>query len=67
MNGSEEIGIDGQKRLDLVLKRAFDNPALSEWEQEFVSQQIDRLAKYGRRMRLSEKQWAVIERIGEKV
>lgn len=40
---------------------------LSEWEQGFLTSTDERFKQYGDGTRFSDKQWAVIERIYEKV
>ena len=59
---------DHAKELDLLLKRCLDNDdQLSEWENSFVSDFVDRLGKYGEKLNLSPKQQAVLDRIDEKL
>lgn len=53
---------------NLVVQNALDNPdPLSEWERSFISDQKDRLAKYGLRTYYSEKQWEAMKRIASAV
>lgn len=40
---------------------------LSEWEQGFIASTEERHTQYGDDIRVSDKQWAVIDRIYEKV
>lgn len=40
---------------------------LSDWEKNFLSDHIERYQKYGNDIRLSPKQWAVLEKMHEKV
>lgn len=59
-------------KLDLVIqgvKEAMDDPntEVTEWEQNFVMDQEARKLEWGDRMRMSEKQWAIIDRIYDKV
>lgn len=59
-------------KLDLVIqgvKEAQDDPdtEVTEWEFNFVIDQETRKIEWGDRMRMSEKQWAVIDRIYNKV
>jgi hypothetical protein len=39
---------------------------LSEWEQQFLTDMYDRLEKYASRMYVSEKQWAMLDRLETK-
>ena len=59
-------------KLDLVIqgvKEAQDDPdtEVTEWEFNFVIDQETRKIEWGDRMRMSEKQWAIIDRIYNKV
>lgn len=47
---------------------AFDHDATktSDWEHGFIKDQMDRWNSWGSDIRLSEKQWAVLERIAAK-
>lgn len=40
---------------------------LSEWEQNFMKDQLDRWRQYGDRVRFSEKQLAVVGRVYKKI
>jgi hypothetical protein len=42
-----------------------DSSPLSDWERQFLADQIGRWRKYGEAMLLSTKQWRVLFRIGE--
>ena len=56
------------KELDALLKRCLDNDdALSQWENDFVSDFVDRIAKYKENTNVSSKQQAVLDRIEEKL
>ena len=55
------------KRADWILGKAHTNPEdLSPWEENFVDDMTDRIAKYGKGLSLSEKQWDVLGRIADK-
>lgn len=55
-------------RLELAIEGAKDNfDELSEWEQAFMVSTEERHKEYGDGTRMSDKQWAVIDRIYEKV
>lgn len=56
------------KRLDSILNEAGDNEErLSEWERGFVADLVERREKYKETTRVSPKQWAILERIEEKL
>lgn len=40
---------------------------LTDWEQEFIDDQIERYDTYGERTRLSSRQWEIIHKIAEKM
>lgn len=51
-------------RLELILNGAKEHEGeLSDWERGFVQDTLERIEKYGQRTRVSEKQWAVLNRI----
>lgn len=59
-------------KLELIIngvKESMDDPNsdVTEWEQNFVIDQEKRYKEWGDRMRLSPKQWEVLNRIYEKV
>lgn len=63
---------DEQLKLELIIqgvKESMDDPdtEVTEWEQNFVIDQEKRLIEYGDRTRMSDKQWAILDRIYEKV
>jgi len=63
---------DEMLKLELTIngvKEAMDDPDtdVTEWEQNFMMDQEARLQEYGERMRMSEKQWGIIDRIYNKV
>ncbi len=39
----------------------------SDWEKGFLTDQQDRMEKYGQDIRLSPKQWAILDRIANKI
>lgn len=41
--------------------------SLSDWERSFIKDQLERHEKYGSGIRISPKQWAVINRVYEKI
>lgn len=57
----------------LRIERLFDeaeqngDELLTDWEQGFLESLSDRIEQYGDRTRISEKQWAIIERIEGKL
>lgn len=59
---------DQRLKLEMVIegaKERFDE--LTDWEQGFLVSTEERYKEYGDNTRFSEKQWAVIERIYDKV
>lgn len=53
------------ERLDWILTKAQDAD-LTDWEEEFLDSMIERRERYGPRIRISEPQEEVLERIAEK-
>lgn len=64
MNLSLELEEKLRFTLDTLIEHRKD---LSEWEQGFLDDQIKRFDEYGARINLSPKQWAVINRMYDKV
>lgn len=63
----DELGEDF-KRVDAILKSAVENgDQLSEWENNFVYDLVERVEQWGARTRISEKQMEIIERIRGKL
>jgi len=63
----DELG-DDFKRVDEILKLAVENgDMLSEWENGFVYDLVERVEKYGARTRISERQMEIIDRIDHKL
>jgi hypothetical protein len=59
---------DDFMRVDGILKLAVENgDMLTEWENEFVYDLVERVEQYGKRTRISEKQMEVIDRISAKM
>lgn len=55
-------------KLELIINGAKDNwDALTEWEQGFLTSTEERYQEYGERVRISVKQWGVLDRIYDKV
>lgn len=61
------IGKDGAKHLDVVLKAAYEHPALGEWEAQFVEDLMAKLDRYGADLFVSDKQQEIVDRIADKV
>lgn len=56
------------KELDALLKRAVENEdVLNEWENDFVSDLVDKLDDYGTDIRISPKQQEILDRIEGKL
>jgi hypothetical protein len=53
-------------RLDWVLAKAQASVSLTAWEDEFINDLTDRRARYGDRIRISDRQEEILERISEK-
>ena len=63
----DELGEEFEE-IDGVLKSAVENgDMLSDWENEFVGDLVERVEQYGRRARISEKQREIINRISHKL
>lgn len=57
-----------EKRLDWILSCAVDaEDKLSEWENGFIRELVERREKQGFMLTVSEKMWSILERIHEKV
>ena len=54
------------KRLDWVLCKAQDATTLTEWEDKFLNDFIERRERQGDAIKVSEKQEEILERIAEK-
>lgn len=55
-------------KLELIINGAKDNwDELTEWEQGFLVDTEERFKEWGERMRISVKQWGVLDRIYDKV
>lgn len=55
------------KRLDWILQKAeLGEARLSEWERRFVDDLTHRRARQGDRIRLSDRQWEILEAIAER-
>lgn len=55
-------------RVDGVLKDAVENgDMLTDWENEFVCDLVERLDQFGAKTRISEKQMEIIDRIKTKL
>lgn len=63
----DELG-DEFNEVNTVLRSAVENgDMLSGWENDFVSDLIERVEQYGERTRISEKQQEIIDRIRDKL
>ena len=63
----DELG-DEFDEIDAILKNAVENgDMLSDWENGFVYDLVERVEQYGRRTRISEKQREIINRINDKL
>ena len=63
----DELG-DEFDEIDGILKNSVENgDMLSDWENGFVYDLVERVEQYGRRTRISEKQREIIDRINAKL
>jgi len=59
---------DHKRSLDLLLKKCLEHDdLLSEWENDYVSDFVDKLEKYGETLNVSDKQQAIFDRIEKKL
>ena len=61
---------DQEEKVRWMLSELDSDPArkiMNSWEQSFVSDQLKRYDTYGSEMSLSPKQWAILEKLHEKV
>ena len=59
---------DHYKELEKVMSLAVENDHLfSEWEQAFISDWADKLNQYKEKIKISDKQQGVLDRIEEKL
>lgn len=62
------LTLDQEEKLRFMIADISENlKELSNWERDFMNDQIKRYDEYGATMRLSPKQFAIIERIYEKI
>ena len=64
----DELDADDFRRVKEILYDAQENgDQLSDWECGFVDDMIERVVQYGQRMRVSERQMEIIDRIEQKL
>lgn len=62
------LTLDQEEKLRYMLAEIGDAMgSLTKWEQDFMQDQIKRYDKLGATMFLSGKQWAIIDRVYEKI
>ena len=62
------LDMNERMRLDELIEAAQAQPSLlTNFERDFIQSQIEAREKYGDNMRLSEKQWAVLDKIALKL
>lgn len=67
-NGLMPLTFEETLRIDELIEAAKDQPSLlSQWENDFMQGMIESREKYGNGMRISEKQWAVLDKIAVKL
>ena len=62
----DEVGDELERVIEILEMASENNELLSEWEEGFVHDMLERIDRYGRRTRISERQMEIIERIDEK-
>lgn len=59
---------DHKKELDEIFKACLENDdLLTEWENDFVSDYVDKLELYGEKLNISPKQQDIIDRLENKL
>jgi hypothetical protein len=53
--------------LERLLTNALDGSTISEWERSFLKDQAERVEKYRDDVRMSPKQWGVLDRVADKI
>lgn len=53
------------QRLEKGIDAAWDD--LTEWEQRFMENLLERFRRWGRKTKVSPKEWGIIARISEKI
>lgn len=61
--GSEEL----EHLMEILSADEEGHGFLTEWEKDFIDQTRERYKQYGDRISVSEKQWAILERIYAKI
>ena len=56
---------DWMKRLEKAVDQYWDD--LTDWEQKFMEDILERFRCWGERIQISKKQWKIITRISEKI
>ena len=63
----DELGDDFDDVDDIVKEALMNEDDLTDWEAEFVNDIAERLAQWGKRTRINEKQMEIIDRIRDKL
>lgn len=59
---------DHKRELDLLLKRCLEHDdLLTSWENDYVSDFVDKLEKYGEKLNVSDKQQEIFSRLERKL
>lgn len=62
------LSTDQLLKLDMILNGSKEVPkALTDWETGFVSSMLERFETYGEGTLISEKQWAILDRVYDNV
>ena len=63
---TEELTRDEIERVEALLRMYEIGGDVTIWEDEFLADLEERYAEYGKRTRISPRQWEIIERLEEK-
>jgi hypothetical protein len=64
---SEPLGDDYERVHDILHDAELHATRLTDWEQEFAEDMLERVRRYGDVTHVSEKQMAIIDRIARKI
>jgi hypothetical protein len=65
-NDSDQVGAE-LGRIKELIADADGHHRINAWEEEFLASLAEKITEWGERTYISERQWAVIERIEEKL
>lgn len=61
------LSSEQEEKLNTFFQELEGAPRLNDWEKGFLKDQVERYKQYGAGMNLSPKQWAVLNKMYEKV